>query len=175
MLNLTTKSALIIGLGAVGLRKLKGLVDKTANIYVISKEIKLETKEQVSRLKTHSDTNIMIIEEALDLNKHYEYLENSDIIFICTDNILLNQEIETYAKSNKIWHLRCDDATHSDFINPITIQKQELLLAISTSGASPIYCQYLKSEIEKVLETLDIDKLKLLDLALKKIKSQNDY
>ena len=168
MLNLTTKSALIIGLGAVGLRKLKGLVDKSANIYVISKEIKLETKEQVNRLKTHSDTNIMIIEEALDLNKHYEYLENSDIIFICTDNILLNQEIETYAKSNKIWHLRCDDATHSDFINPITIQKQELLLAISTSGASPIYCQYLKSEIEKVLETLDIDKLKLLDLARKK-------
>ena len=175
MLNLTTKSALIIGLGAVGLRKLKGLVDKSANIYVISKEIKLETKEQVNRLKTQSDTSIMIIEEALDLNKHYEYLENSDIIFICTDNILLNQEIETYAKSNKIWHLRCDDATHSDFINPITIQKQELLLAISTSGASPIYCQYLKSEIEKVLETLDINKLKLLDLARKKIKSQNDY
>ena len=49
------------------------------------------------------------------------------------------------------------------------------MLAISTSGASPIYCQYLKSEIEKVLETLDIDKLKLLDLARKKIKSQNDY
>ena len=82
MLNLTTKSALIIGLGAVGLRKLKGLVDKTANIYVISKEIKLETKEQVNRLKTQSNTSIMLIEEALDLNKHYEYLENSDIIFI---------------------------------------------------------------------------------------------
>ena len=61
MLNLTTKSALIIGLGAVGLRKLKGLVDKTANIYVISKEIKLETKEQVSSLERKSNTSIMLI------------------------------------------------------------------------------------------------------------------
>ncbi len=174
MLNLNNKSALIVGLGNVGLRKLKGLIDKSSNIFVISKEIKSEIKERINSLSRDSKTNITVIEEEMDLNRHCEYLSSSDIIFICTDDILLNREIETYAKNNKIWSLRCDDATDSDFINPVTIQKQELLLAISTSGASPFYCKYLKSEIEKVLETFDVEKLKFLELARRKVKSQND-
>ncbi len=174
-MNLKSKHILIIGSGSVALRKLKGLIYKAKQIIVITKSQDENFKDFVINNQSNIDNRLKILEESFEIDKHKEYILDSNLLFICTDNTTLNAEIELYAKNNKIWNLRCDDARNSDFINPITIQSKELLISISSSGISPAYSKHIKAEIEKLIQNIDTDKLKIIEQARKIIKNNDIF
>lgn len=171
-LNLKSKHILIIGSGGVAQRKLKGLMDKAKQIIVITKIQDEKFKEFIINNKNLIGNKLIILEECFDIEKHKTYILDADLLFICTDNTKLNASIEYYAKDKRIWNLRCDDAGDSDFINPITIKNQDLMISISSSGISPAYSKYIKAEIEELIKNIDMDKLTLIDKARKIIKQK---
>lgn len=155
----------------MALRKLKGLINKAKQITVITKSQNEQFKDFILGNQSNTNTSLVILEESFDIDNHKKYIIDSNLLFICTDDTNLNADIESYAKDNNIWNLRCDDASYSDFINPITISNEDLLISISSSGISPVYSKYIKGEIEKLIQNIDTDKLKLIEQARKLIKS----
>lgn len=178
MLNLEAKKVLIVGLGQIGLRKLTGLYGTGCELTVLTpKDLKIRQKiyEAVFR-KISEETfyqestedafirafvqNIRLIEEKFNTERHLSLIDESDVIFLCTNDPMLQAKLYDYAKNKGIWTLRCDDGASSDFITPIAVQKDELLIAISTSGSSPSYAKYFKDKIRELLKKTDTSMLK---------------
>ncbi len=115
--------------------------------------------------------SFVLIKMNADIHNIQDYIKNADLLFICTDNTALNEQIELQAKKNKVWFLRCDCAVSSDFINPIVISKGEVKIAVSTSGKSPAYSKILKQKIIEITEDIDSDHIKLLGEARQAVKT----
>ena len=140
MLDLTNKNCIIVGGGKVALRKVKGLINKNANIKVISPNI-------ISGFYSIDNINIKI------LNKEYSRgdLKGGDVVFICTDSKEVNDKCLIEAKEENLLINMADRQSECDFILPSKIERGELTISISTSGNSPTYASKLKDDIEEML------------------------
>lgn len=173
MLNLKNKNILLVGMGKVGFRKLKGLFGTQANITVITEQMKLTDKdmkaairerfgekEDIALLMEDFFYRLKIVNKPFSMSEHKELLDQSEMIFLCTDSTALHKEIKKYTQEKKIWTLCCDRGDRSDFINPLTTEKDELVISVSTSGSSPTFAKKIKEELEQFLKTIDTSSLK---------------
>lgn len=174
MLNLKDKKVLFIGAGNVACRKLKGIMDFECSVTVISKDI----APGISALqKAFNDRNEEIKVSAFELIRLKadktnvdDNIKNSDLLFICTDDGKLNEQLELMAKKHKVMYLRCDSGKSSDFITPVVISHEDIKIAISTSGKSPAFSKILKEKIEEVIGGIDPKHIMLLGKAREAVK-----
>lgn len=140
-LNLENRKILLVGGGLVASSKLRHLLDFTTNISVIAPLLSDETE-------------LLIKKNSLSLEKRgYEKgdVAGFDIVVVAVDNIALQAEI---FKESRGYNCLCNcvDATeYCDFIFGSTIKKDDLTIAISTSGASPALAKQLKKYLEKLI------------------------
>ena len=142
MMNLREKRVIVIGGGKVAFRKATGLLDSGATVVVISPRLAPE----MERLR--DERQIEWIESSFDESLLDNY-PDAILIFGTTDDREVNLSIYNAAFSRK---LPCNIADVPDlctFIVPAVISQGDLMIAVSTGGASPALARRIREELEK--------------------------
>jgi len=104
------------------------------------------------------------------IQKEYEKddIDGFDVVIVAIDDIDRQKEIYLEAKQKGILCNTVDVVEYCDFIFPSYIKKGDLIISISTSGASPAVAKYLRRYIEKLIpQNLDKFLAELKDLRKK--------
>jgi len=136
-LRLAGKSCLVIGGGRVGLRKIRTLLVCGARVTVISPEV----VDSVQQLST---------EGKIKLHRR-PYLEGdlagAFLVFAVTNNHLVQDRIAREAAERRVLLNIVDDPERCDFHVPAQIRRGELMLTVSTGGASPALAKLIREQL----------------------------
>lgn len=134
-MNVKSRACLVVGAGPVGVRKARGLAACGAGVTVIS--------------ETFPDGFDGLQDGITCVQKRYETsdMEGCFLVFAATDNAELNHRIKTDALKKGALCNVADDPAVSDFILPSTVDRGDLTIAVSTSGASPAMARTIKKEL----------------------------
>lgn len=124
---------LIVGGGRIGSRRYRRLRELTDHVRVVALETKLEGPEIYRRAFTPDD------------------LEEVSWVIAATDDDALNERIAHLCRERNIAVDVVSDSSLSDFQIPSFHQRGDLLVSISTRGASPAYARQLAEEIDAML------------------------
>lgn len=137
-LNVQGKKCLVVGGGEVALRKVKTLLEHAANVEVVGLELCPELSKLArggkikSRTKSYNSTDV----------------KGALIVIAATDNAKTNERIAADAKKQGVLVNVVDTPEHSDFIVPSTLERGDIIIAVSTSGKSPALARKIRTELE---------------------------
>ena len=143
MLNLSGKEVVIFGGGKVGERKASFFCEHTS-VTVVSRDFtqgldKLSDEGKIKIVKTADLTE----KEILD------YIENAFIVIPATNDAGFNEKINKLASGSGKLVNRVDD--FGDIIVPSVIRRGDIVIGISTMGASPAISKYIRKKLEEVI------------------------
>jgi cobalt-precorrin 5A hydrolase / precorrin-3B C17-methyltransferase len=139
--NLRGALVIVVGGGAVGARKLRGLLEVGASVRLIS-------PAATSELRALADSG------AITWHEHaYKPgdLAGARLVFAATDQQLVNAQVADDAAALGILCNVADDPRAGDFHLPAVHREPDLLVAVSTAGASPARAKRLRDEIAACL------------------------
>jgi uroporphyrin-III C-methyltransferase / precorrin-2 dehydrogenase / sirohydrochlorin ferrochelatase len=139
--DLTAQKVLIVGGGEVALRKVTLLERTGAQITLVAPEIvpELMTRAAAGRLK-------LAIREFIP-----DDLTGARLVVVATSRRAVNRWIAKLSDSRGIPVNVVDDREASRFIVPAIIDRDPVLVAISTGGTSPVLARRLRERVEAVL------------------------
>ncbi len=136
-LSLDGKLCLVVGGGAVALRKVKSLLDAGAQVTVVSPEFcdglrKLKDVRHIRRRFRDAD------------------VAGGGLVYAATNDAALNSAVAAAARKQGALVNVVDTPAECDFIVPSTLTRGEMTISISTGGASPALSRRLRLELEKL-------------------------
>ncbi|MGY4105472.1 precorrin-2 dehydrogenase/sirohydrochlorin ferrochelatase family protein [Ignavigranum ruoffiae] len=137
LLDLTNRPILVVGGGKVASRKINQLLENNAKVTVISPYLSQEiNKKQINWIcKTYQPSDSL----------------GYDLIFACTDNETLNEEI--YNKSNSGQFVNNASNKHkSDFYNMKVIKSGDYLFSVSSLGENYKHTKRIGNNLKKWLD-----------------------
>lgn len=134
MFDMRNKNVLVVGGGAIACEKLTRLVECTRSITVVARECSSQMEEMVE------EYDLQCIRRAFEEAD----LEGMDIVIAAIDSLELQSQIFEMARARRILCNSVDLPAYCDFIFPSIIRRDDLIVAISTSGASPAAAKHLK-------------------------------
>lgn len=139
-LNLKDKLCVVVGGGKVAERKVLSLLNAQAIVKVISPEVTLVLNELF-------DKGEIIWEK-----REYQEgdLEGAWLVIAATNNFEVQKKILEEAEKRKIFCNIVDVPELCSFIVPSVIKRGDLVLAISTSGASPAVAKRIRESLEEL-------------------------
>lgn len=137
-LNLTGKQVLVVGGGAVALRKVRRLLAAGARVEVV-------TPEAVSGFAGLS--RMRILRRGFRLSD----LAGRFLVIAATQDAVLNGRIFRAAGRRGILVNCVDDPAHCNLILPSIVERNGFTVAISTGGKSPLAAKVLRKQVERVL------------------------
>lgn len=156
-LDVKNKKCLVVGGGEVGLRKTTTLLNCQACVTVVSRDF----SEGFDRLEGNLSLQCREYQSA--------DLEGMILVFGTTDNRQVNQRVKEDADQRNILCNIADDPDGSGFIVPSIVQRGDLVLTVSTSGASPAFSRHLKQNLEKQFDPYYADFLSLMGTLRQKL------
>jgi precorrin-2 dehydrogenase/sirohydrochlorin ferrochelatase len=142
LMDVSRKTCLVVGGGSVGSRKAVGLVRAGAKVRVVSPEMAPRLEAAVLE---DPDGALELIKRPFEPKD----IEGMGLVFAATDNVLLNAEVrETCARANVLCNA-ADGEDKGDFILPAVVARGDLLIAVSTCGASPALAKRLRKDLEE--------------------------
>jgi len=138
-LDLRGRVALVVGGGAVALRKVQSLLSCGARVRLVSPRV----IASLSRLRSSIDLVTRPWETA-DLDGVW-------IAFAATDDPAVNARVAREARARGILVNVADTPALCDFIVPSVVNRGALQIAVSTGGASPALARRLRQEIERLV------------------------
>ncbi len=149
MLDLNSKTVLIVGGGYVATRKLKNLVGMGADITIISPSITDYIKDLVDKNEIkHKKMHLTI--EMID------FVSSFFLVIFATDDYELQERYEELLKDTNLLYVRTDKRDASRFITPTVLEIDNITIATSTQGLSPLYNKYIHQQIK---EKIDLQEL----------------
>ena len=139
LMNVRERSCLVVGGGAVGYRKAAGLLRAGARVRVVSPEMDSRL-EQAAR----ESSGLSLIRRPF----LPEDLEGTSLVFAATNNSRVNARIRQAAAEANVLCNAAEGEDKGDFILPSVVVRGDLLIAISTCGASPALAKRLRKELE---------------------------
>lgn len=161
-LDIQKKNCLVVGGGPVGTRKVKTLLDCGAKVTLVSPFAteKLEKMAEDQKIIWHKRSYA-----ASDLDGKF-------LVIGATDDEELNMQISRDAgKLDKLCNI-ADRPEVCNFILPAIVQKDDLIIAISTSGQSPAFAKKLRKELDKQFGDEYAAFLKIMGAVRKKLLSE---
>ena len=140
-LKLDAKKILIVGGGNIAYEKLVHLLDFTTDIDVIAMDFSNEMLEKIKEKNLHSE------QRAYKEGDIASYA----IVIIAVDDIALQALIFEESQQYKCLCNAVDSVDYCDFIFPSYIKKEELTIAVSTSGASPAMAKHLRRYLQNLI------------------------
>jgi len=133
MLDLCDRPVVVVGAGAVGLRKAESLRDAGARVKLISRRI-------------DSPDPPVGIDMAREPYRK-ELLGEAFLVFACTDDRGLNTQIARDARTIGALVNVADTPDECDFYLSATVRSGDVVVAIGTGGAVPALSAWLKRRI----------------------------
>jgi precorrin-2 dehydrogenase/sirohydrochlorin ferrochelatase len=137
-LDIQDRPCLVVGGGAVGTRKVKTLMDCGGRVTVVSP---MTTPELTGMAQNGRLTLKRRTYRSADL-------EGLFLVIGATDDEALNQQIQADARNRNLLCNIADRPKACNFILPAIVQRDDLVIAISTSGKSPALAKKLRKELE---------------------------
>lgn len=143
-INMKDRKVMIIGGGAVALRKVRILMAYDADITVMAENICEELKKYREMQKiTHLCRNMT--------TRYLTCLEGAFLVICASDDPDVNRMSAAYCHAHQILVNCADPGEVSDCIFPSVIQRDNIVVGISTSGGVPALTRYLREKIEAVI------------------------
>lgn len=141
ILLLDGRLAVVVGGGAVALRKVRTLLDAGAQVHVIAPEVTGAIERMVER------------GEVKGTLRRFERgdLAGAAVVVAATDDRDVNQGVFEEATERGIPVNVVDDPPRCTFIAPSIVRRGDLVVAISTGGAAPALAVRLRERIEREL------------------------
>ena len=140
-IKLDNKKILIVGGGAIAQEKLEHLLDFTSDIQLIS----LEFSDEI--LKIINNNSLFYEQRAYKEGD----IKGYSVVIVAVDEIPLQAEIFTESKSYNCLCNAVDSVDYCDFIFPSYIKKDDLTIAVSTSGSSPAMAKRIRMYLEDTI------------------------
>ena len=139
LIDLEGKDVLVVGGGAVALRKIETLLDHGARVHIIAREMSppLDTYVKEGRIK------------GIGREFKESVLQGFFLVIAATNDRQLNQEIGTKAKAKGLLVNAVDQPSDCNFIVPSILRRGDLLVAVSTSGKSPALARKVRKDLER--------------------------
>jgi precorrin-2 dehydrogenase / sirohydrochlorin ferrochelatase len=136
MLDLTGRLAVVVGGGTVGRRKVAALRAAGARVRVVCLEARSADQADV---------------EWLCESYQASHLDGAAIVFAAAP-AEVNREVVRDARSRGIWATDAAEPTAGDFHTPAVLRRGGLVVAVGTSGASPLLAARIRDRIDAALE-----------------------
>jgi len=140
-LKLDNKKILVVGGGKIAGDKISHLLDFTTDITIIAPKIDPRVAEFI---QTHN------------LPYHERSYQEGDvagffIVIVAVDDLEVQRQV--YEECHRYGALcnAVDSVEYCDFIFPSYIKEGDLIVAFSTSGASPALSKYLRRALQKLI------------------------
>ncbi len=142
MMSLAGKRVIVVGGGRVGMRKIMGLLESAASITVIAPDLEPELQDLVRQ------DQIEWVPERFDKTLLDRYPE-AVLVFGTTDRREVNMAIYRACMDRQILCNIADVPNLCSFIVPAVITQGDLMIAVSTGGASPALARRIREDLEK--------------------------
>ncbi len=139
--QLQNRQCLIVGGGSVAARKLRHLLKAGSAVTIVSAKFSDEV------LALAAEHNLDIIHSWFKP----EHVDGHYLVVAATNDRAANALISDSAKEKNIWVNVVDDLELSTFIMPAVIDRSPLLIAVSSSGVSPVLARKIREKIEWLL------------------------
>jgi precorrin-2 dehydrogenase/sirohydrochlorin ferrochelatase len=140
-LDIAGKPVVVIGGGQVALRKAASLLEAGAQVTVVSPAL-------------HPDLEALVAAGRVGhISREYTSgdLEGHVLAIVCTDNRSLNAAVAREGRRRGVWVNAVDDPANCDFIMPSIVRRGDIIVAVSTSAASPAMARKLREDLEEFL------------------------
>tara|TARA_R110002167_G_scaffold16689_4_gene64862 strand:+ start:1293 stop:2675 length:1383 start_codon:yes stop_codon:yes gene_type:complete len=140
-LDTTELNCLVVGAGEVAARKIELLLKTHAKISVVA--------------PWACDTVLRLVDEGKVSFEHRPYQANDltekQLVFVATDDSLINAQIHAQAKALNILVNVVDNIPLCQFITPSIIDRSPIVIAISSGGVAPVLLRYLRQKLESLI------------------------
>ncbi len=144
-MDMAGRPCLVVGGGAVAERKAEGLLAAGARVTVVSPALtpRIDTWAREDQLRV------------IRREYHAEDLAGQSLVFVATDDGAVNARVAGDARRVGLLVNAADDPAHCDFILPAVLRRGELMVAVSTGGASPALSRAVRDELDAYLDRED--------------------
>ena len=140
-LELGGKAAIVVGGGVVAARRAEHLIKAGARVTTFATALTDDFRGLLDAPNFHHVAR----------DPQPEDFEGSEVCFVALEDERLSAEAWAAAKGAGAWVNVADRPQFCDFIMPAIIDRDPLVIAISTGGASPILGRMLKARLETVI------------------------
>ena len=140
-LELRNKQAVLVGAGAVAVRKAKSLAAAGANVRVVAPAIEAAFEESCKEL------NFEIIRDSYSK----DYIQDAFLVIAATNDNAINTKIFGDCQQLRILCNVVDVPNLCNFYVPAVIQRGDLQIAIGTNGKCPAYAAHLRRKLEDLI------------------------
>ena len=162
------KICLFLGGGKICKRKIESLLKGDFSFLIYGKEI----DKEVIKLYKENPQRIKIVEKNIDENFIFP---PCDFLFLATGDRDLNKILRGGAKDQGLMTLDLSDSLDSDFYLRKNISNEFIDISISSNGELPIFSSLIGDDLEKYLESLDMEKIKLMVKIRDKLRENEIY
>jgi uroporphyrin-III C-methyltransferase/precorrin-2 dehydrogenase/sirohydrochlorin ferrochelatase len=140
-LDLRGRATLVVGGGAVALRKVELLLQAQARVHVVAPRLcaELTAQREAGRIE-HLAT-------AFDP----AHCDGMAFAVAATDDATVNRAVSAAGAARGVWVNVVDDAAASSCVMPAIVDRSPLIVAIGSSGQSPTLARRLRAQIEALL------------------------
>ncbi|MDU5584970.1 MAG: NAD(P)-dependent oxidoreductase [Pseudomonas aeruginosa] len=162
------KICLFLGGGRICKRKIESLLRGDFSFLIYGKEI----DKEVIKLYKENPQRIKIVEKNIDQNFIFP---PCDFLFLATGDRDLNKILRKKAKDQGLRTLDLTDSLGSDFYLRKNISNEFIDISISSNGQVPIFSSLIGDDLEKYLDSLDMEKIKLMVKIRDKLRENGIY
>jgi len=136
-LELTGRDVLVVGMGRVGAHKARQLMEAGARVHVVTAEVLVPVPEGVASLEV----------------RPYRRgdLEGYLLVVSATANGPVNDDIVAEARERHVLVNVVDDPPRCDFFFTAVHRDGDVVVAVSSSGASPSLAQWVRRRVQQAL------------------------
>lgn len=158
-LKLEGRRCLVVGAGAIGEAKIRGMLHRGADVQVVARKATRQVRAwaRAGLIRWHARSF-----RPTDLARVF-------LIVAATSSHALHEKIYREAKRRAILCNVADDPPHCDFYYGAMVKRGSLQIAISTGGHSPALAQRLRKELERQFGAEYEDWLEALGKARQKL------
>ncbi len=140
-IQLRGEPALVVGGGHVALRKVDLLLKAGARITVIAPKL----HDELRALATRRELDYL----SLEFQPHH--LDGVALTIAATDSREVNAAVAAAARARRVPVNVVDDAELSTFIFPAIVDRSPVMVAVGSSGQSPVLARRVRQQIEALL------------------------
>ena len=159
---------LIVGGGYIATEKVEKLLDFTERLTIIAPKL---SSEMANYIKENSLTYHDRVYKKGDINAF-------GVVIIAVDAIPLQAEIYQESRNIRCFCNAVDSVDYCDFIFPSYVKRENLTVAVSTSGTSPAFAKHFRKYLERTIPSgisAFLDEMKALRTTMPKGKERMQF